>query len=482
MKPLEKYRHLTAIQADLLSGSLAMADLVHAYLERIRETSAVNAYVRVFREEALEKARELDQRIRNGEQPGPLFGMVVSIKDVICYAGHHVTAASRMLEGYRSPFSATAVERLLASDAIIIGMVNCDEFAMGSSNENSAYGPTHNGARAGYVPGGSSGASAVAVQLDTCLVSLGSDTGGSVRQPAAFCGIIGLKPSYGTISRYGLIAYASSFDQIGILGWHIPDIRTVLECISGPDEKDSTTSAKIPLHPSGQNRRLSGSRIAHFTNIYSAGGVQEEVRTAYTGMLENLGLSGCRVDPVEFPLLDYIVPTYYILTMAEASSNLSRYDGVRYGRRADGVRDLDELYGKTRSQGFGTEVKRRIMLGTFVLSSGYYDAYFETAQKVRRKIRQEIESIFNTHDFIVLPTTPETAWKIGEKVEDPVSVYLSDIFTVLANLCGIPAISLPLGKDKNGLDFGIQLMSARYTESALLDVSQEWIEYQRSIH
>lgn len=477
--PIERYRSLEQIQSALRKGECTMKEVVHAYLERINGTAHVNAYVRVFRDEALQQARELDTRLQNGESPGPLFGLVASIKDVICYAGHPVSAASGMLQDYISPFSATAVERLTGAGAIIIGMVNCDEFAMGSANENSWYGPTQNGLHTGYVPGGSSGASAVSVQLDTCLVSLGSDTGGSVRQPAAFCGVIGLKPSYGRISRHGLIAYASSFDQIGIIGKNIPDLYAVLQVISGPDEKDSTTThhllvgAGIP-----ESIPIEGTRIASFSNAFHAGGVQAEIRDAFNDRLDTLDQAGYQVDHIEFPLLEYIVPTYYILTMAEASSNLSRYDGVRYGHRTKHAGDLEELYGRSRSEGFGTEVKRRIMLGTFVLSSGYYDAYFQTAQKVRRKIMDTIQTILDTHDFIALPTTPETAWKIGEKVEDPVSVYLSDIFTVLANLCGIPAISVPLGQDKNGLDFGIQLMSARDTEEKLLAMSKILIDIQ----
>jgi aspartyl-tRNA(Asn)/glutamyl-tRNA(Gln) amidotransferase subunit A len=473
MADLGNISSIQHIQAGLKHGAISMVGLVSHYLDRIQHTEEFNIYVRVFRQESLDQAAALDKKLKEGETPGKLFGVVASIKDVICYAGHQVTAGSKMLSGYESPFSATAVKQLLDEDAIIIGMVNCDEFAMGSSNENSFYGPTKNGHHPAHVPGGSSGASAVSVQLDTCLISLGSDTGGSVRQPAAFCNIIGMKPSYGRVSRYGLIAYASSFDQIGVLGKNISDIGLVLEVISGTDQKDSTTSLS-EFHMKDMEHALPRQpSIAYFSNAFSAGGVQKEIEDSFLGHLDQLREDGCTIHPIDFPLLEYMVSTYYILTMAEASSNLSRFDGVRYGYRAEETTDLDDLYGKSRSEGFGIEVKRRIMLGAFVLSSGYYDAYFQSAQKVRRKIVDAIDEIFTMHDFIVLPTVPETAWKIGEKMDDPVAVYLSDIFTVLANLCGIPAISIPLGQDREGLSFGLQIMSKRFSEAQLLAFSTQ---------
>jgi aspartyl-tRNA(Asn)/glutamyl-tRNA(Gln) amidotransferase subunit A len=473
MADLGNISSIQHIQAALKQGTISMVELVSHYLDRIQNTEEFNIYVRVFRQESLDQAAALDKKLKEGESMGKLYGVIASIKDVICYAGHQVTAGSKMLSGYESPFSATAVKQLLDEDAIIIGMVNCDEFAMGSSNENSFYGPTKNGHHPAHVPGGSSGASAVSVQLDTCLISLGSDTGGSVRQPAAFCNIIGMKPSYGRVSRYGLIAYASSFDQIGVLGKNIADIGLVLEVISGTDQKDSTTSLS-EFHMKDVEHALPGhASIAYFSNAFSAGGVQKEIEDSFLDQLDQLRKDGCTIHPIDFPLLEYMVSTYYILTMAEASSNLSRFDGVRYGYRAKDTTDLDDLYGKSRSEGFGIEVKRRIMLGAFVLSSGYYDAYFQSAQKVRRKIVDAIDEIFKTHDFIVLPTVPETAWKIGEKMDDPVAVYLSDIFTVLANLCGIPAISIPLGQDREGLSFGLQIMSKRFSEAQLLAFSTQ---------
>lgn len=458
---------LTQIQSKLQSGQLSMKGLVLGFLENIELTRDFNVYVRVFEDEAIARAKEIDQKISSGAPLGKLHGLVVSVKDVICIAEKPVTAASKILEGYKSPFSATVIERLLKEDAIIIGMVNCDEFAMGSSNENSAYGPTRNGHHPEHVPGGSSGASAVSVQLETCQLSLGSDTGGSVRQPAAFCGLYGFKPSYGMLSRYGLIAYASSFDQIGLIGHHIEDIQKTYQCIRGADRNDST-SIDLDSRADQSEHSDSPRRIVHFSNAQSSDVLQTEIHTAFEHKLNQWQSNGLEISEMTFDLLDHVVSTYYILTMAEASSNLSRYDGVRYGYRSEGHDDLEELYGFSRSEGFGMEVKRRIMLGTFVLSSGYYDAYFEAAQRVRARIVHEINEVFEQFDVIALPTVPSTAWKIGEKQDDPVAVYLSDIFTVLANLCGIPSISLPLGKDAKGLDFGIQFMSKRFTDDQLL--------------
>lgn len=410
---------------------------------------------------------------------GRLHGVVIALKDVIAYANHPLTAASNILRGHPpgshdfiSLYSATAVERLLAEEAIIIGSVNCDEFAMGSSNEFSAYGPTLHPLDETRVPGGSSGGSAVAVAAGLCMASLGSDTGGSVRQPADFCGIIGFKPSYGRISRYGLVAYASSFDQIGIFSRSVPDIALLLEIMAGPDAYDSTASRKpVPAYSQLNWKESKKYRIAWMPKALDHPGLDPQIAASIRETLVKLGEQGHEVEPVSFELLDYLVPAYYVLTTAEASSNLSRYDGVRYGFRAGPEAGLEETYTQTRSQGFGLEVKRRIMLGSFVLSAGHYDAYFTRAQKVRTLVKKKVELILSDFDFILLPTSPLTAPKLGAQ-SDPVSVYLADIYTVMANLAGVPAISLPLFWHNNGLPCGLQLMSGRFNEVYLLHFSE----------
>ncbi len=463
------YRKLSTIRQAIFGGQLRLPDLVRGYLDRISATHSLNIYIEVFEEEALQRAEALQQQFEaTPEKAGPLFGMVVSIKDVICYAGHAVTAGSGILQGFTSLFSATAVERLLEAGAIIIGRVNCDEFAMGSSNENSFYGPTRNGADPERVPGGSSGASAVSVQMDTCLVALGSDTGGSVRQPAAFCGVTGFKPGYGRISRHGLIAYGSSFDQIGILAHETRDIATVLEIIAGPDGYDST-ALPDPPGPYAALPPLEGPvRIAYLGAAVHHPGLDPEVRGHCLEMIQWLKNQGHEVEEVDFEYLDDIIPAYYVLTTAEASSNLARYDGIRFGYRSPEARDLAEVYKKSRTEGFGREVKRRIILGTFVLSSGYYDAYYSRAQKVRRLISGRTEAIFQDFDAILLPATPSGPWKLGETLDDPVAMYLADIFTVHANMAGIPAIALPTGKHANGLPMGLQFMAGARNEALLL--------------
>ncbi len=398
--------------------------------------------------------------------------MVIGIKDVICYQNHRVSAASRILENFTSVYSSTVVERLHAEGAIIIGRQNCDEFAMGSSNENSAYGPVKNAIDEQRVPGGSSGGSAVAVQAGTCMVSLGSDTGGSVRQPADFCGIIGMKPSYGAISRYGLIAYASSFDQIGIFAQSVDDVSLVLDCIAGPDDFDSTAvqTPFAPTYPVSLPDRTI--RIAYFTSALQHPGLDAEIAASIKTLVEKFPDHNIIAEAIEFDLLEYIVPAYYVLTTAEASSNLSRYDGIKYGHRTSLAKnDLAQLYKLSRSEGFGKEVKKRILLGTFVLSAGYYDAYFTKAQKVRQLLVAKTNEIFKKFDAIILPTVPSPAYKIGEK-SDPIEIFLADIYTVYANLVGIPAISLPLFKTVKGLPFGLQVMSAQHNELLLLRLSK----------
>jgi aspartyl-tRNA(Asn)/glutamyl-tRNA(Gln) amidotransferase subunit A len=461
---------------DLKEGKTSCLTTVETYLQKIEAQKQLNAFVEVYAEEARNRAKELDQL----EAPqGRLHGVVIGIKDVICHQGHEVTASSHILKGFTSIFSATAVERLLAEGAIIIGRLNCDEFAMGSTNENSVYGKVLNAADETRISGGSSGGSAVAVQAGLCMVSLGSDTGGSVRQPADFCGIIGLKPTYGRISRYGLIAYASSFDQIGIFSTTVTDAALLLEVMAGADDFDSTVSNEpVPAY-SKELETGKKYKIAYFPEALSHPGLDPEISNAIKNKLEDWKNQGHTVEEVHFDLLDYIVPAYYILTTAEATSNLSRYDGVKYGFRANktAITDLDTFYKENRSQGFGWEVKRRIMLGNFVLSSGYYDAYFTQAQKVRRTLTNKLSLIFNDFDFLCLPTSPSVAFKIGEKMEDPVAMYIADIYTVIANLTGVPGIAVPLfSHPGNQMPFGLQLMSAHFNELSLLSFCNNILE------
>jgi aspartyl-tRNA(Asn)/glutamyl-tRNA(Gln) amidotransferase subunit A len=469
---LFEFSSIDEYHSRLKAGSITCTDAVDYYLQRIDASRHLNAFIQVYAAEARARAAFLDNKRKNNQPPGRLYGVVIGLKDVICYKDHAVSASSNILKGFQSIYSATAVERLLAEDAIIIGNLNCDEFAMGSTNENSSYGKVLNALDETRVPGGSSGGSAVAVQAGLCMVSLGSDTGGSVRQPADFCGIIGLKPSYGRISRYGLIAYASSFDQIGIFGNTIKDVALVLEIIAGPDEHDSTVSQKPVATYSSELQTKKKFRFAYFPEALGHPGLDTEIASAIRNLLSKLQADGHSVEAVKFDYLDYIVPAYYVLTTAEASSNLSRYDGVKFGYRTTAKTDsLDTFYKKTRSEGFGKEVKRRIMLGTFVLSTGYYDAYFTKAQQVRNLVRQKTREIFSQNDFILLPVSPTTAFKIGEKMSDPIAMYLADIYTVMANLTGIPSVSLPLFRHSNHMPFGIQVMANDFEELSLLQVS-----------
>jgi aspartyl-tRNA(Asn)/glutamyl-tRNA(Gln) amidotransferase subunit A len=441
------------------------------YLSNIKANAHLNVFLEVYEAEARARAEEIDRKFAAGTQ-GRLAGMVVGIKDVISHRDHRLQAGSRILEGFVAQFDATAVQRLLAEDAIIIGRQNCDEFAMGSSNENSAYGPVRNAADPTRVPGGSSGGSAVAVQADLCLASLGSDTGGSVRQPAAFCGVVGLKPTYSRISRWGLIAYASSFDTIGIISRSVADAALLLEVIAGPDEFDSTVS-QLPVPAYSRQLQLDQKpRIAYIAETVESTGLREEIRERIRGTISRLKESGHQVEVVEFPLLAYVLPTYYILITAEASSNLARYDGVKYGYRHPGDGSLEGMYKQTRSEAFGEEVKRRILLGTFVLSADYYDAYYTKAQKVRRLIKEKTDELFATYDFLLLPTTPTTAFKLGENTDDPLKMYLADIYSVQANVAGIPAISVPAGTDRDGLPIGLQIMAKRFDEARMLAFAQ----------
>lgn len=463
---MKNYCSLQEVQADIAAQKLTVVDLTKYYLDRIERYKSLNAFVEVF-DDALVLAEKVDQKIKAGTA-GKLAGMVIGIKDLICYKDHHVAASSKILDGFTSIYSSTVVERILAEDAVIIGRLNCDEFAMGASNQTSYYGAVKNAADPTKVPGGSSGGSAVAVQADLCLAALGTDTGGSVRQPASFCNVIGLKPTYARISRWGIIAYASSFDQVGPVTKSIDDAALLLEIMAGKDGYDSTASAlPVPAYSKllDFNEKVS---VAYLPETLDGPGLDPEIKQKTVATLDQLKAAGHTVEKENFSYLNEVVPAYYVLTTAEASSNLSRYDGVHFGYRSEGAKDLETVYKKSRSEGFGTEVKRRIMLGTFVLSAGYYDAYYAKAQKVRRLIADETNAILEKHDFIILPTAPTTAFGLGDNMTDPISMYLADIYTVQASLAGLPAISIPAGQHSNGMPFGIQLIGRKFQEEKLL--------------
>lgn len=455
----------------LKKGNITCVQVVQHYVSAITQSQHLNCYLEVFEADALQRASTLDTQTNYGK----LHGVVIGIKDNICYKGHKASASSTILQGYSSPYSATAVERLVQEGAIIIGRLNCDEFGMGSSNENSAFGPVLNPNDNTHVAGGSSGGSAAAVKAGLCMAALGSDTGGSVRLPADFCGVIGYKPGYGRVSRYGLMAYGSSFDQIGVLANTVKDTAKILEIISGPDEFDSTAlQSQLEEIDLTSEKKY---RIAYFPEWIEHSSIDPEISDQLKKYLETLKENGHEVRPVSFNLSDYIVPTYYILTTAEASSNLARYDGARFGyRSAKAAENLYSFYQHNRTEGFGKEVKRRIMLGTFVLSTGYYDAYFTKAQQVRQQLKQQTELIFKDFDFILAPNSPTIAYKLGEKDKDPVAMYMGDIFTVFANLTGVPAISLPVFKHSSNLPFGLQLLSSPQNEVSLLRFSHQLMQ------
>lgn len=464
---MEIYRSLETLQRDVANRVYTCTQITQFYIKNIQDNDSYNAFLEVFETSALEQAEHIDDKIKNNQPLGKLFGLIIGIKDNIVYKNHKSSAASKILENYISPYSATVVERLLAEDAIIIGRLNCDEFAMGGSNENSAFGPVKNPIDTTRVAGGSSGGSAAAVAAGLCIAALGSDTGGSIRQPAAFCGNIGFKPTYGRVSRWGLIAYASSFDQIGPITNNIDDAISIYEVIAGSDDFDATCSQKQVDISDINTLESKKYKIAYFGNAIHHNSIDTEVKQACIDIIDRLQNDGHTLVDVSLDELDYIVPAYYVLTTAEASSNLSRFDGVKYGFHAQEAKDLEETYILSRSQGFGKEVQRRIMSGTFVLSAGYYDAYYAKAQKVRRIVSEKTFQIFKEYDFILCPTAPTTAYKIGA-VQDTVASFLGDIFTVQANIVGIPAISLPLAKDKNNLPIGIQIMANKFDESKLL--------------
>jgi len=465
-----KPKKLSQYQADIADGNTSCVQLVESFLTEIEANQHLNAFLEVYADEALARAKEVDNRFKNGSQ-GKLAGLVIGLKDNICYKNHSVSASSKILEGFESLYSATVTERLTAEDAIIIGRLNCDEFAMGASNENSAYGPVLNAADNTRVPGGSSGGAAVAVQAGLCMASLGSDTGGSVRQPSSFTGTFGMKPTYGRVSRWGLLAYASSFDQIGPVTTSVEDMALILEVIAGSDGKDATASNRKVEQYSDLTTDNEPKRIAYIADCLEQEGIHPEVRAHTLAAIDALKNNGHTVEAVSFPYLDYMVPCYYVLTTAEASSNLSRYSGLMYGHRSTEAVDLESTFKKSRSEGFGAEVQRRIMTGTFVLGADHYDAYYTKGLKVRRVISDATDEILGKYDFILLPTTPSPAFKIGEKADDPIAMYLADIFTVQAPLAGIPAISIPTGT-ADDMPFGLQLMAGHFKEKELLSFAQ----------
>ncbi|MES2678328.1 MAG: Asp-tRNA(Asn)/Glu-tRNA(Gln) amidotransferase subunit GatA [Bacteroidota bacterium] len=467
-----QFSTIQQLQADLKSGVVNCKSLVEQAIADISKKKHLNAFLEVYNSSALALAEKTDAKIKAGTA-GKLAGTIVGLKDNICYKGHKVSASSRILEGFESLFSATVVERLLAEDAIVIGRLNCDEFAMGSSNENSAYGNVLNPLNEKCVPGGSSGGSAAAVAANLCHFTLGSDTGGSIRQPASFTGNVGIKPTYGRVSRYGLIAYASSFDQIGPITKTVADMALVLEIISGKDKHDNTSSSHPVENYSTALAEDKKYKIAYLKECLEADGLDPEVKQSVLKQVESLKAAGHELKAISFPYLDYMVPTYYVLTTAEASSNLSRFSGIHYGHRSAKATDLESTYKKSRSEGFGKEVKRRIMLGTFVLSSGYYDAYYSKGQKVRRVIQEKTKEIFKDFDFIITPSTPGTAFEFGKNSADPIKMYLEDIFTAQAPIAGIPAISVPCGIHSNGLPMGLQIMANYFEEAKLLNLASK---------
>jgi aspartyl-tRNA(Asn)/glutamyl-tRNA(Gln) amidotransferase subunit A len=458
------------IQTALASGTTTCENITKEYLDTIEEKKHFNALLAVFPEKAIEQARSVDKKLQDGNA-GALAGMVVTIKDLICVKDERVTCGSKILENFISLYDATVVQRLRNADAVIIGKNNMDEFAMGSSTENSAYGRVKLPQDEERVPGGSSGGSAVAVRTGMSTTSLGSDTGGSIRQPAAFCGVIGLKPTYGRVSRYGLVAYASSFDSIGPLALTTRDAASVLQVIAGHDPNDSTSAeVPVPNYISQLTKDVKGLRVG-IPKEYFGDALDSEIRQAVEKKVDILRANGATIEEISLPRTDYTIAAYYILATAEASSNLARFDGARYGFRTEQAADLSEMYIKSRSEGFGAEVKRRIMLGTYVLSAGYYDAYYRKGQKVRRLIKEDFDKAFQQVDCLITPTSPSTSFKAGAKMDDPLQMYLSDIYTTSVNLAGIPGISIPCGEDHQGLPIGLQILGPQFGESTILKVA-----------
>lgn len=449
-----------------------LAEAFYAKIEA--EDPKIGAYLILSKERALDKAADIDRRADKGEPLPPLAGVPVGIKDVLVTKSVRTTAGSKILGNYIPPYDCTAVARLEGAGAVVLGKLNCDEFAMGSSNENSAFKPVHNPRDLTRVPGGSSGGSAAAIAADMAVATLGSDTGGSIRQPASFCGVVGLKPTYGRVSRYGLIAFASSLDHIGPFTKTVRDSAIMLRTIAGRDPMDST-SAELPVpdYEAELDKPVKGLKIG-VAKEYFGEGLEPETRAAVEGGIQKLAKLGCEVVEVSLPHTKYAIPAYYLVATAEASSNLARFDGVRYGYRAPGVRSLSEMYRRSRNHGFGPEVKRRIMLGTYALSAGYYDAYYLKAQRVRTLLARDFEEAFKKVEVIVGPTSPTPAFKLGEKVDDPLAMYLADIYTVTANLAGIPGVSIPVGVSKENLPIGMQIFGKHFDEATVLRVANAY--------
>lgn len=462
---------LTAVQLGkkIKAGEVTVLEAVTATLDAIdRKEKEIHSFITIDREGALQRAEEVQKQIDDGTLTGPLAGVPVAIKDNMCTKDLRTTCASKMLENYVPTYTATAVENLEKAGAIIIGKTNMDEFAMGSTTETSAYGVTRNPWNTAHVPGGSSGGSAAAVAAEECIYALGSDTGGSIRQPSAFCGVTGIKPTYGTVSRYGLIAYGSSLDQIGPIAKDVTDCATILEVIASYDKKDSTSIQREDYHfTEALVDDVKGMRIG-VPNDYLGEGLDPDVKKAIKAAASQLEKKGAIVEEFNLSLVDYAIPAYYVIASAEASSNLARFDGVKYGYRTEEYEGLHNMYKKSRSRGFGEEVKRRIMLGSFVLSSGYYDAYYLKALKTKALIKQAFDKAFEKYDVILGPVAPTTAPKLGESLSDPLKMYLSDIYTVSVNLAGLPALSLPCGEDKNGLPIGLQLIGNCFEEKKII--------------
>ena len=482
---IELKMNLTSLTIDIARSAVrerritatALAEAYYAKIEK--DDRQIGAYLTLSKDRALLKAAEIDGRAARGEELPPLGGVPVGIKDVMVTAGVRTTAGSKILGNYVPPYDCTAVARLESAGAVVLGKMNCDEFAMGSSNENSAWRPVHNPRDLSRVPGGSSGGSAAAVAADMAVFTLGSDTGGSIRQPASFCGVVGLMPTYGRVSRYGLIAFASSLDHIGPLTKTVKDATIVLRIIAGRDPMDSTSAdVPVPDYLAELEKPVHGLKIG-VAKEYFGEGLDAEVRRAVETAIQKLAKLGCEIVPVSLPHTKYAIPTYYIIATAEASSNLARYDGARYGFRAKGARTLSEMYRRSRDEGFGTEVKRRIMLGTYALSAGYYDAYYLKAQKVRTLLAQDFEEAFKKVDAIVTPTSPSPAFKLGEKVDDPLAMYLGDIYTVTADLAGIPGISIPCGETKEKLPIGLQILGKHFGEATILRVAHGYEQSMR---
>jgi len=460
-----------SIRTAVLERQATAAATVDAFYQKIEaEDAAIGAYLTLCKERAHQQAQWVDAMVGRGDALPPLAGVPIAVKDVLTTKGVRTTAGSKILANFIAPYDATVVARLEAAGAIVLGKTNCDEFAMGSSNESSGFHPVHNPHDHSRVPGGSSGGSAAAVAAGMAVASLGSDTGGSIRQPAAFCGVVGLMPTYGRVSRYGLIAFASSLDHVGPFGKTVKDVALMLQSMAGRDLLDSTSAdVAVPDYLAQLEAPVNGLRVG-VPQEYFGEGLDPEVRTAVEAGIQELAKAGCEVVPISLPHTGYAIPTYYVVATAEASANLARYDGVRYGLRAEG-KTLSEMYRRTRDAGFGTEVKRRIMLGTYALSAGYYDAYYLKAQRVRSLLARDFDEAFGAVDVIVTPTTPTPAFKLGEKADDPLAMYLADIFTVTADLVGIPGISIPCGKSKEGLPIGMQILGKHFDEPTLLRVA-----------